>query len=152
PRLVDRENLLAASAAMHQTFQWARIASPAIAAAVVARLSENACFLADAVSFAISALLLTAIPSNVPRAPVDGTHSDHSMTRILRDVRSGIAYLFADPELSFAVLAMAAGSFATTCYSSLVGVFVRDALHSGMRMYGTLGSLIAVGMLIGGLI
>ncbi len=70
PALVDRTELLAASAAMQQTWQWARIASPGVAAALVARFTENACFVADAASFVISALLVAAISHNIPRTSI----------------------------------------------------------------------------------
>jgi len=52
PLLVNREQLLAASALMQQTLQVARIASPAVAGALVTHFGENACYAADAASFA----------------------------------------------------------------------------------------------------
>src|SRR5262249_2736962 len=151
PALVDREDLVPASAAMHQTFQWARVASPGSAAILVAHFSEKACFWADAASFILSALLLATIRCHVPRTKTESAPASRAVARVRRDMRSGIAFLFSDADLSFATLAMTAGTFATGCYSSLVGVYVRDVMHAGMRVYGALGSLIAIGMLTGSL-
>ncbi len=66
-------------------------------------------------------------------------------------MRAGVTCLFKSAELSSATLAMAAGTFATCCFSSLAGLYVRDVLHADMPVYGALGSLIAVGMLAGSL-
>jgi MFS family permease len=152
PALVDRTELLAASAAMQQTWQWARIASPGVAATIVARFSENACFVADAASFVISALLVAAISHKIPRTSMSRTSipppsGERATDRIMRDMRAGVTCLFKSAELSSATLAMAAGTFATGCFSSLAALYVRDVLHAGMPVYGALGSLIAVGML-----
>jgi len=151
PALVDRTELLAASAAMQQTWQWARIASPGVAAALIARFSEDACFVADAASFVISALLVAAISHKIPRVNTPRSSGERPTARILRDIRAGATCLFKSTELSSATLAMAAGTFATGCFSSLAGVYVRDVLHAGMPVYSMLGSLIAAGMLAGSL-
>jgi MFS family permease len=157
PAVVDRTELLAASAAMQQTWQWARIVSPGVAAAILARFSENACFAADAASFIVSALLVSTISFNIPRTsnisctPRPQPSGEHPASRVLRDMHAGAAFLFQHAELSGATLAMVAGTFATGCFSSLAGVYVRDVLHAGMPVYGALGSLIAVGMLAGSL-
>ena len=114
-------------------------------------LHENACFVADAASFIVSALLVTTISVNMPRTSRPQRLGEHQAARVLLDMRAGAAFLFQHAELSGATLAMVAGTFATGCFSSLAAVYVRDVLHVGMSFYGALGSLIAAGMLAGSL-
>jgi len=147
PSLVHREEMLAAGAWMQQTVQVARIASPAAAGVLVARFGENACYAADAASFVFSAAMLAEIPCNAPQ-----TGTARGATDLVCDVREGFRFLFAEAELSFATLAMACGTFAAGCYSTLAAVYVRDTLHAGTRVYGAIGSLAATGTLAGTLI
>ena len=152
PLLVERDQLLAASALMQQTLQVARVASPAVAGALVARLGENACYLADAASFVFSAAMLATLRcERAGRASVADAKSKNSLANVARDFREGAGYVFANPELSFATLSMAAGTFAAGCFSALAAIYVRDVLHAGTAVYGTIGSLTALGMLAGSL-
>jgi predicted MFS family arabinose efflux permease len=44
---------------------------------------------------------------------------------------------------------MAAGGFAISCYTALSAVYVRDILHRTTGLFGVLGTLIGVGMILG---
>jgi len=147
PRLVDREELLAASAVMQQTLQVARIASPAAAGALVAHFGESACYAADAASFVFSAAILATISSESATK-----QCARKAANVARDIRAGASFLFANPELSFATLAMASGTFAAGCYSALAAIYVRDVLRAGTPMYSAIGSLTAAGTLTGTLV
>jgi MFS family permease len=161
PRLVEREELLAASALMQQTLQVARIASPAVAGALVAHFGENACYAADAASFVLSAALLARIrchgttrntTKNTTKCTTETCEKalpKKVVTRLLREFREGVRFVFASSELSFATLSMAGGTFAAGCYSALAGIYVRDVLHAGTAVYGAMGSLTAVGTFAG---
>jgi DHA3 family macrolide efflux protein-like MFS transporter len=147
PAVVEREHLLAASALMQQTLQIARIASPAAAGALVARFGENACYAADAASFAFSAAMLAGMRCHV--APSTCTRGAAQISSAFRE---GLRCVFSSPLLSFATLSMAAGTFAAGCYSALAAIYVRDILHAGTAVYGAMGSLTAMGTLTGALL
>ena len=161
PRLVEREELLAASALMQQTLQVARIASPAAAGALVAHFGENACYAADAASFLFSAALLARIrydgtTKNTRKNTAECTTEacekvlpKKAVPNLLREFREGVLFVFASSELSFATLSMAGGTFAAGCYSALAAIYVRDVLRAGTAVYGTMGSLTAIGTLVG---
>jgi MFS family permease len=147
PALVDREELLAASALMQQTLQVARIASPAVAGALVARFGEKACYAADGASFVFSAAMLATIRCDIAR-----DKCAHGMARAVDEFREGIRCVFSNPALSFATVSMAAGTFAAACYSALAAIYVRDVLHAGTAVYGMMGSLAALGTLAGAML
>ncbi len=165
PRLVERGELLAASALMQQTLQLARIASPAVAGALVAHFGENACYAADAASFVFSAALLARIrydgttrntTKNTTKNAAECTTEacekalpKNAMPNVFHELREGVHFVFANSELSFATLSMAGGTFAAGCYSALAAIYVRDVLHAGMAVYGAIGSLTAIGTLAG---
>ena len=127
PQLVEREELLAASALMQQTLQVARIASPAVAGIVVAHFGENACYVADAASFVFSAAMLARVRCEVAKK------REKAVPNLFREFREGVGVVFATPASSFATLSMAGGTFAAGCYSALAAIYVRDVLHAGRR-------------------
>jgi MFS family permease len=149
PQLVPREELLAASVRMQQTMHVARIASPAVAGALVARFGETACYGADAASFIFSAVMLATIPCAAPHLKAAGKTCSREAFLVMREICEGIGFLLANSEVLFATLAMAAGTFAAGCYSALAAIYVRDTLYAGTGMYGAMGSLTAAGTLAG---
>jgi len=142
PLLVAPDLLLAANARMQQSMQVVRIASPAIASALVAGFGERVCYAADSATFFCSALLLATLryARPVSRPP---------SCAVLRDLGAGFSFLVADPRFSFVVFSMTAGTFATGCFGALASVYVRDVLHRGPTLLGTIGVLIAAGTVCG---
>ena len=138
PLLVPRTGLLAANARMQQSMQVVRIASPAIASALVAAFGERICYAADSLSFFLSAALLATLRYTRPAtaAPARG---------VLRELVAGFRFLIADGRFSFVVLSMTAGTFAAGCFGALASLYVRDILHRGPSVLGMIGSLIAAG-------
>ena len=143
PRLVPRERLLAANARMQQTMQLVRIASPAVAGALLAWLGERACYVTDSASFVLSAALLSTLrytrPAVAPR-PADPVWNEFA---------NGVRFLFRDPRFSPVILAMTMGTFAAGCFASLASLYVRDTLHRGPSVLALIGSLIGAGTVAG---
>ncbi len=147
PRLIKREELLPVSVLMQQTMHVARIASPAVAGTLVVRFGENACYWGNSASFLVSAALLTNVSCHVLPTAIAPKAS-----HVARDMRSGLAFLLTNSEVSFATCAMAGGTFAAGCYSSLVAIYIRDVLHATAASYAIAGSLTAAGTLAGTLV
>ena len=140
--LVTPGLLLAANARMQQSMQMVRIASPAVASALVANFGERICYAADSATFFGSALLLATLrysPAAHRAAP----------RASLRDLGAGFRFLFADPRFSFVVFSMTAGTFAAGCFGALASVYVRDVLHRGPPLLGMIGMLIPAGTVAG---
>jgi MFS family permease len=142
PLLVPADLLLAANARIQQSMQVLRIASPAIASALVAAFGERICYAADSATFFCSALLLATLRYTKPanRSPP---------WAVFRDLGAGFGFLFTDPRFSFVVFSMTAGTFAAGCFGALAPVYVRDVLHRGPTLLGMIGMLIAAGTVTG---
>ena len=142
--IVPTEGLLNANALMMQAFLVTRIVSPALAGALVGAFGPNVCFFYDGISFLFSAAILSTISIN--RVAVQ---AGKGFQAVFQDLRSGMAFLFHSPVLSFVILAMGAGMFVMSCFGPLIAIYVRDFLSAGSATFGVLSALIGVGMLVG---
>ena len=144
PLLVGREGLMAANSLMQQTIQLVRIFSPVVASALAVWFGEAACYYADSVTFFFSAAMIASLTYDRPVDP-----AARGFGAVLSELRQGVRFVFTHPAHSYVILSMTAGLFAITCFSSLAPVFVRDVLHAGAYLFGTMGSLIGLGSIAG---
>jgi len=142
PLLVAPDLLLAANARIQQSMQVVRIASPAVASALVAAFGERICYAADCATFFCSALLLATLR-------YERTGNRSPPCALFRDLGAGFGFLFTDSRFSFVMFSMAAGTFAAGCFGALASVYVRDILHGGPPLLGMIGMLIAAGTVTG---
>jgi MFS family permease len=143
--LVAPADLLAANALLAQAFYAVRILSPAIAGALVAALTEKACFWADAASFLFSAAMIGRLSIARPQA----AGQEHPFRGLGRDFLEGNRFIFKHRGLSLAFLASAAAMFMLSSFSPLISVYVRDTLHAREMVYGGISSMIGVGLIVG---
>jgi MFS family permease len=141
PLLVRRDGLLAATARMQQSTQLVRMASPALASALLGWCGERTCYCADAASFIFSAALLSALRYPRPRAV-------SKVSRISMELAAGVKSILGNRALSRVVFSLAMGTFAAGCFASLAAVYVRDVLHCGPPELAVIGSLIGAGTLV----
>jgi MFS family permease len=141
--------LRSANALIQQVMLLMRIVGPATAAFLVAALGPKSCYLADSVSFVVSASLISTLtllkPPAAPTAPTSGT----AIGRVWSDMRQGIDFILHHAALLFVLLAMAAGMFILGCFGPLIAVYVRDNLLASTRTFGIASALIGIGMLLG---
>jgi MFS transporter, DHA3 family, macrolide efflux protein len=147
PQIVPMEGLISANAVLQQTMQMLQIASPAMAGALAGWAGPSVCYYLDSASFIFSGLMIAAMI--IPARPA---HASRHVESVLKDLFSGTRFILGHPVISFVILSIAAGTFAMSAFGSLTAVFVRDVLHSNSYLFGTLGSLIGVGMLSGGFV
>ncbi len=145
PLIVPRDALLSASAAMQQSMQVVRIVSPIFAGAMVGYLGVNVCYYLDSASFLFSAVMIGTIVISPDRP-----HLNQKLVSAVSDLFSGMRFIFSNAVVGFVIVSIAAGTFATACFSALIAVYVRDILHSDAYLFGILGSLVGAGMLLGG--
>ncbi|MGO4881982.1 MAG: MFS transporter [Bryobacteraceae bacterium] len=141
--LAPAAGLLAVNGLMTQAVQGSQIISPAVAGLLVQWFGPNACFLFDSFSFFFSAAMVMTLV--IHRAPSLGT----AASSVLASMRQGFSFIFTHTAISFVILAMTAGMFAVRCFGALLSVYVRDVLRSTAALFGTLNSLIGIGMIIG---
>lgn len=147
PQIVPMEGLMSANAVMQQTAQMMQIASPAIAGALAGWAGPSVCYYLDSGSFIFSGFMIAAM--TIPARPA---HATRQVESVLKDLFSGTRFILGHQVISFVIISIAAGTFAMSAFGSLNAVFVRDVLHSNSYLFGTLGSLIGVGMLSGGFV
>jgi MFS transporter, DHA3 family, macrolide efflux protein len=141
--LAPTGGLLAVNGLMSQAVQGSQIISPAIAGLLVQWFGANACFLFDSFSFFFSAAMVMTLA--IHRVPSPGA----AASSVLSSMRQGFRFIFTHTAISFVILAMTAGMFAVRCFGALLSVYVRDVLLSNAALFGTLNSLIGVGMICG---
>ncbi len=144
PLLVPRPGLLAANARMQSGMQFMRMASPAVASALVAAFGERICYAVDSASFFVSAALLATLHYSRPV-------NSRASRPVFRDLGRGIHFFLTDSRFSFVIFSLTAGTFAAGCFGALASLYVRDVLHRGPPLLGMIGSLIAAGTVTGSL-
>ncbi|NUW34667.1 MFS transporter [Nonomuraea sp. SMC257] len=116
-------------------------AGPPAGSALLA-LGRSVPLLADAVSFALSALLVRSLPA-VPR-PAAGARES-----LLRQARAGASYVFRDRLLLGLALRPAVGNVAFLAVETVLALFARERLGIGAFGFGLLLTAEAAGGLLG---
>jgi len=147
PQIVPLNGLMGANAVMQQTVQILQMASPALAGALAGWAGPSSCYYLDSASFVFSGLVIATIA--IPARPA---HANREVKPVLRDLLSGVRFIFGHSVIGFVILSIAAGTFAIGAFGSLIAVYVRDVLNANTYLFGALGSAIGAGMLAGGLV
>ncbi|WP_211240880.1 MFS transporter [Hamadaea tsunoensis] len=116
-------------------------AGPPAGSALLA-LGRSVPLLADAASFALSALLVRSLPA-VPRPAVSARES------LLRQARAGASYVFKDRLLLGLALRPAVGNVAFLAVETVLALFARERLGVGAFGFGLLLTAEATGGLLG---
>src|ERR687895_476315 len=143
PSVVGGGDLTRANALIAGTFSTSIMVGPALGGLLVASIGVDAAFLADAVTYLVSAILLSTVPLPHPRRESEGEAG------FVRDLQSGFGYL-----LSARVpLAIVLGAFLTilTINAAVPAeVFLaKVTFGAGDAGYGLLVSLWGGGMVLG---
>jgi MFS family permease len=145
PNLVGRTQLARGNGILESAFSSAFIVGPAIAGFLVTVIGPGETLAVDAVSFAASSLGLFLIRRDL-KAP-----SDRPPTRIVDDIREGVAYVVNHPVLRTVILVFATASAGLSSISAAMTFrLVRDLGESPAAFGFTLTGL-GVGTLIGAL-
>jgi len=149
PALVDADDLTAANALLGAGVQASFSLGPALGGLIVAALGVRGALAADALTFVLSAGLLTRLPA-LPPAP--GTPGDAPAPGVLRETGLGLAFVARHRTAR----AVALGLFLTVAFAALDNValvfLARRSLHATARDYGLLASAYGVGMVLASLL
>lgn len=147
PRLVPRRSLVLANARLSQAGTVAQTAGPALGGAIVGWLTAPVALLVDAVSYAVSAILLAVIRLDEPKAGprVAGRHVGH-------DILDGLRWTYSHRTVAPLALSVhvwfLANSFALTAFAP----FVLRELAVGPLGYGLVLALGGAGGFLGAVI
>ncbi len=149
PALVDADDLTAANALLGAGVQASFSLGPALGGLIVAALGVRGALATDALTFVLSAGLLTRLPA-LPPAP--GTPGDAPAPGVLRETGLGLAFVARHRTAR----AVALGLFLTVAFAALDNValvfLARRSLHATARDYGLLASAYGVGMVLASLL
>jgi MFS family permease len=143
PSVVGGGDLTRANALIGGTFSTSIMVGPALGGLLVASIGVDAAFLADAVTYLVSAILLSTVPLPRPRP------ESSEEAGFVRDLRSGFGYLLG----ARVPLAIVVGAFLTilTINATVPAeVFLaKETFGAGDAGYGLLVSLWGGGMVLG---
>ena len=125
-------------------FNTGRLVGPAVAGVLIASVGVASCFLINALSYlpVIAGLAAMRTEELFRQAPVAAGPGP---------VRAGLRYVWSTPELRSTLLLVAAvGTFGLN-HAVILPLLARYALGGGVRLYGVLSSLVAVGSVAGAL-
>jgi MFS family permease len=141
PAVVGGGDLTRANALISGTFSFSVMAGPALGGVLVASVGVEAAFLLDALTFLVSAALLSTIPLPAPKR--DGEEG------FFREMRAGFGYLAG----ARVPLAIVVGAFlATLTVNAAIpaeAFLARETFDAGDVGYGLLASLWGGGMILG---
>jgi MFS family permease len=143
PSVVGGGDLTRANALISGTFSTSIMVGPALGGLLVASIGVDAAFLADAISYLVSAILLSTVPLPRPDRESEGDEG------FVRELRSGFGYLIG----TRVPLVIVVGAFLTilTINATVPAeVFLaKETFGAGDAGYGLLVSLWGGGMVLG---
>jgi MFS family permease len=145
PGLVGREHVVEANAKLQASASVAEVSGPTAAGFLIGLLSAPVAFLADAASFAASALSLLIIRDQEPA-------TEQAQRRHLRaEMAEGLRFVVRQPILRMTTGCSATANLFVSAVLAISVVFLVRQVHVGAGTIGILMSLGAVGGLVGAL-
>ena len=142
--IVPPAGLMSANTLMQSAVQLMQVISPAIAGVLVATVSPSACFWLDTVSFLFSASMIYTL--TIDREP---SKKPMNLANVLQEMNAGMKFIFTHSAVSFVIISLTAGMFAIRCFFALIAVYVRDVLRGGSSLFGSISSLVGIGIILG---
>jgi MFS family permease len=123
----------------------ARTIGPAVAGVLIATVGEGVCFLVNAASFAaVVASLMLLDRSALAPSPPSGREPGQ--------LRAGLRYVRANPELAMPLLMMAIAGCLAYEFQVTLPVMARQGLHVGASGFGFMTAAMGLGAVLGGLL
>jgi MFS family permease len=143
--LVGAESLRNAVSLNSVIVNVARMIGPAVAGVLIATVGEGVCFLVNAASFAavVASLMLLDRAALAPSPPSG---------REPGQLREGLRYVRANPELAVPLLMMALAGCLAYEFQVTLPVMARQGLHVGATGFGFMTAAMGLGAVIGGLL
>ena len=143
PRLASGEQLLKINSRIVVLGEGAGFVGPGLAGGLITLFSAPVALVADALSFALSALSIAAIKTKEPAAPKKSSHS------VAKDLREGVRALWARPLLRLITLEAVNGNVAFSIMLGQSIIFQRLDLGFSPALIGATASAGFLGGLLG---
>jgi predicted MFS family arabinose efflux permease len=72
-----------------------------------------------------------------------------NLATVVREMKAGMKFILTHSGVSFVIISLTAGMFAIRCFFALIAVYVRDVLAGGSALFGTISSLVGIGIITG---
>lgn len=145
PNVVGEGQVVAATAMVGATFNFAVMAGPAVGGLLVAQFGARPVFVLNAATFVVSALLVAGI--QLPRP--ERREPDSS---VRKDLAEGIRYSLATPLVRGLLIVLTVVVMGAASKAPLEPLFVLGTLSLGTGALGLVGASWGLGMLLGSLI
>jgi MFS family permease len=146
PALVGKEKLLRANSTLTATFQLDSVAGPALAGITIALFGTGVALLADSLSFVVLVFALLVV--NIPSPHL----AEKARPSWARDFKDGFAYFKSRMDLVWMSILISGCNFGLGAFWYVYAlIFADDILRSGSFGYGMIGSISALGILVGAL-
>jgi MFS family permease len=142
PGLVTRERLGEANSKLLGAQAAAQAAGPSLAGAVIGAFGAAVAVLADAVSFVLSALFVTAIRGSEAKP-------EPATTRKRDELREGLRYVFRQPYLRLLTTWTAFWNLFSSAWGALAIVYYVRDLHWGATEIGIVLAIATSGLILG---
>jgi MFS family permease len=137
---VPQDDLLAANSLSQLSFQLTKIVGPALGGLLVAAVGPRSAFMADTVTYLVSAACIIQIPT-IAAAARAKVESEAASPRFWREFREGLSYLSHRSSLFLAVASNSIALLVIFTFDSLGVLAVRE-LGIGEALFGlTIGSI-----------
>jgi MFS family permease len=142
PSVVDIHDLQEGNAKLQGTEAVARVAGPSLGGVLVQLLRAPYALIADAASYVVSALTLTAIRHREPAPePAD--------RQLRQEIAEGARYVAADPLLRIMTISPAIANFFFSGFEAIVVLFLVRTVHLAPASVGLLTSVVGIGSVVG---
>ncbi|MBE1484480.1 MFS transporter [Plantactinospora soyae] len=144
PALVRDRDLESANAGIGFGTNGGEAIGPLLAAALFPLVGVRGVLLVDAVSFLLSAVLLSSLPG-LPAAPADGA----ARGSLLRDARAGLGYLWSTPIVRTILLGFCAVVAFNGVDDVALVLLATDTFRAGNSAVGLLLGAVGIGLFAG---
>ncbi|MGP9023158.1 MFS transporter [Streptomyces sp. BR1] len=147
PALLPAEQLADGNARLQTSESAAEVVAPGVGGALAQAGSAAVGFLADGLSFLVSAVLLARI--RTPESPPGGEERAPGEKGLVREIRDGVGFLAGDPFLRTILVCDAAMNLFLAGAQSLAIVFLRRTVGADGTVVGVLIALAGLGGVLG---
>ncbi len=150
PRVVgDAEDLLAANGLMQVVQMVGIIIGPALAGFSIGLWGAPVAFIADSVSFFVSALFISRM--YVVHHRLETADQERRVAGVLQELRAGLDFLFRSPTMVVVLICLAVVQLGTGAMNVIAVPFFRRTFGVGAEGLGIVDAAQGVGMVLGGL-
>ena len=140
----QKEHLPNAIALNSSMVNVARLIGPALSGLVLVKFGAEICFLINSLSFVavIISLYAMKLPAFIPRERI---------TNVATDLKEGLAYLRATPDIRKVILLLTIISLVSLPYITLLPVYAKEVFKGDAFIFGLLNSFVGIGAVTGAL-